>query len=190
MARKRAAQNLAKLLGELVREEGIAAEGAFAPDRIADTARIFLDTVLFAMFIRRLMGEDVKSLRKELPGIGPRARANGVRASAADCWPRHSSTARSRAVVRRLASVGSEEGPPMIDTAGSETGMPRSIKKRNGFVSKNETWLVRVQDGAGITSAFGVHETAIEQAGIKGCPGMGLARLDPTQGTSSATLHC
>jgi AcrR family transcriptional regulator len=67
MARKRAAQNLAKLLGELVREEGIAAEGAFAPDRIADTARIFLDTVLFAMFIRRLMGEDVKSLRKELP---------------------------------------------------------------------------------------------------------------------------
>jgi AcrR family transcriptional regulator len=67
MARKRAATNLAKLLGELAREEGIAGRGAFAPDRITDTARIFLDMVLFAMLIRRLLGEDAKALKKDLP---------------------------------------------------------------------------------------------------------------------------
>jgi AcrR family transcriptional regulator len=67
MARKRAATNLAKLLGELAREEGIAAKGAFAPDKITDTARIFLDLVLFAILFSRLLGEDVKALKKELP---------------------------------------------------------------------------------------------------------------------------
>jgi AcrR family transcriptional regulator len=67
MARKRAAANLAKLLGELAREEGIAGRGAFAPDKITDTARIFLDMVLFAMLIRRLLGEDAKALKKDLP---------------------------------------------------------------------------------------------------------------------------
>jgi AcrR family transcriptional regulator len=67
MARKRAAANLAKLLAELAREEGIPSRGAFAPDKITDTARIFLDLVLFAMFISRLLGEDVKTLKKELP---------------------------------------------------------------------------------------------------------------------------
>jgi AcrR family transcriptional regulator len=67
MARKRAAANLAKLLGELAREEGIAARGAFSPDRITDTARIFLDLVLFAVLFSRLLGEDLKALKKELP---------------------------------------------------------------------------------------------------------------------------
>jgi AcrR family transcriptional regulator len=67
MARKRAATNLAKVLAELAREEGIASRGAFAPDRITDTARIFLDMVLFAMLIRRLLGEEVKTLKKDLP---------------------------------------------------------------------------------------------------------------------------
>jgi AcrR family transcriptional regulator len=67
MSRKRAASNLAKLLGELAREEGIGGKGAFAPDKITDTARIFLDLVLFAMLVSRLLGEDVKTLKKELP---------------------------------------------------------------------------------------------------------------------------
>ena len=67
MARKRAAANLAKLLTELTREEGIPAKGAFAADKITDTARIFLDVVLFSTLIRRLLGDDVKTLKKELP---------------------------------------------------------------------------------------------------------------------------
>jgi AcrR family transcriptional regulator len=67
MARKRAALNLAKLLGELASAEGFEAKGAFAAERISDTARIFLDVVLFSILIRRLMGEDLKLLRKELP---------------------------------------------------------------------------------------------------------------------------
>jgi AcrR family transcriptional regulator len=68
MARKRAAVNLAKVLDELAREEGVGGKAAFAPDRIEESARIFLDVVLFAMLIRRLMGEDVRVLKKELPG--------------------------------------------------------------------------------------------------------------------------
>jgi AcrR family transcriptional regulator len=68
MARKRAAANLAKLLGDIARDEGIAARGAFAADRITDTARIFLDLVLFSILIRRLLGEDIKALKKDLPG--------------------------------------------------------------------------------------------------------------------------
>lgn len=68
MARKRAATNLAKVLGDLARQEGVAARGAFAPDKITATARLFLDIVLFAMLIRRLLGEDLRLLRKELPG--------------------------------------------------------------------------------------------------------------------------
>lgn len=67
MARKRAATNLAKILGELAREEGIAGKSAFVPEKIVETARIFLDVVLFAMLMRRLLGEDVKALKKDLP---------------------------------------------------------------------------------------------------------------------------
>lgn len=67
MARNRGAVNMARLLGELAREEGIESKGAFAPDRIADTARMYLDAVLFSMMIRRLLGEDVNALRQELP---------------------------------------------------------------------------------------------------------------------------
>ena len=67
MARTRSAVNMARLLGELAREEGIESKGAFAPDRIADTARMYLDAVLFSMMIRRLLGEDVNALRQELP---------------------------------------------------------------------------------------------------------------------------
>ena len=67
MARKRSAANLAKLLAELARAEGLAGKGVFAAGKIEETARIFLDVVLFSMLMRRLLGEDVRALRKEMP---------------------------------------------------------------------------------------------------------------------------
>jgi hypothetical protein len=64
-ARKRATCNVSQVLGELARAEGLAGKGAFAADRIEDTARIFLDLVVFAVLIRILLGEDIRALKKE-----------------------------------------------------------------------------------------------------------------------------
>ncbi|WP_315729568.1 MULTISPECIES: TetR/AcrR family transcriptional regulator [unclassified Bradyrhizobium] len=66
-ARKRAAFNLTKIMVELASLEGLAGKGAFSPDRIEDTARIFLDMILFPMLVRCLLGEDLRTLKKELP---------------------------------------------------------------------------------------------------------------------------
>jgi AcrR family transcriptional regulator len=68
MARKRTAANVAELLAQLVRAEGIEPTGAFSVDRITETAGIFLDVVLFSMLMRWLMGEDIRALKKETPG--------------------------------------------------------------------------------------------------------------------------
>ncbi|CCE02769.1 TetR/AcrR family transcriptional regulator [Bradyrhizobium sp. STM 3809] len=64
-ARKRATVNVGHAIGELARAEGLAGKGAFAADRIEDTARVFLDLVVFAMLMRVLLGEDVRVLKKE-----------------------------------------------------------------------------------------------------------------------------
>ncbi|CCD96546.1 putative transcriptional regulatory protein, TetR family [Bradyrhizobium sp. ORS 375] len=64
-ARKRATANVAHAISELARAEGLAGKAAFAADRIEETARIFLDIVVFAMLIRILLGEDMRTLKKE-----------------------------------------------------------------------------------------------------------------------------
>jgi len=64
-ARKRATQNVSHAIGELARAEGLLGKGAFSTDRIEDTARIFLDLVVFAVLIRSLLGEDMRALKKE-----------------------------------------------------------------------------------------------------------------------------
>ncbi|MGJ4945686.1 TetR/AcrR family transcriptional regulator [Bradyrhizobium sp. HKCCYLS1011] len=66
-ARKRATCNLTKIIGELAQAEDLAGEGRFSPDRIEDTARIFIDMILFPMFIRCLLGEELRTLKKEVP---------------------------------------------------------------------------------------------------------------------------
>jgi AcrR family transcriptional regulator len=64
-ARKRATFNVSHAIGELARAEGLLGKGAFSTDRIEDTARIFLDLVVFAVLIRSLLGEDMRALKKE-----------------------------------------------------------------------------------------------------------------------------
>ncbi|MGJ4926330.1 TetR/AcrR family transcriptional regulator [Bradyrhizobium sp. HKCCYLS2038] len=64
-ARKRATCNVSHAIGELARAEGLTGKGAFAADRLEDTARIFLDLVVFAVLIRSLLGEDMRALKKE-----------------------------------------------------------------------------------------------------------------------------
>ncbi len=65
-ARQRATLNVGHVLGELARAEGLAGKGAFAAERIEDTARIFIDLVVFSMLMRALLGEDIRALKKEL----------------------------------------------------------------------------------------------------------------------------
>ncbi|MGJ5178110.1 TetR/AcrR family transcriptional regulator [Bradyrhizobium oligotrophicum] len=64
-ARRRATENVAHVIGELARAEGLFGKGAFAADRLEDSARIFLDLVIFAVLMRILLGEDMRMLKKE-----------------------------------------------------------------------------------------------------------------------------
>ncbi|UFZ04463.1 TetR/AcrR family transcriptional regulator [Bradyrhizobium ontarionense] len=64
-ARQRATLNVGRILGELARTEGLAGKGAFAADRIEDTAKIFIDLVVFSVLFRGLLGEDIRALKKE-----------------------------------------------------------------------------------------------------------------------------
>ncbi|MGC2774629.1 MAG: TetR/AcrR family transcriptional regulator [Bradyrhizobium sp.] len=64
-ARQRAALNVGRVLGELARTEGLSGKGAFAADRIEETAKIFIDLVVFSVLFRGLLGEDIRALKKE-----------------------------------------------------------------------------------------------------------------------------
>jgi AcrR family transcriptional regulator len=66
MARSHGAEALARLLNEVVQREGHA-EGIFAADRIAATARIFMELVFFPLVFRALTGEELGVLRREIP---------------------------------------------------------------------------------------------------------------------------
>ncbi|MGY3451182.1 TetR/AcrR family transcriptional regulator [Bradyrhizobium sp. USDA 4353] len=64
-ARQRATRNVGHVLAELARAEGLYGKGAFAADRIEETAKIFIDLVVFSMLFRALLGEDMRALKKE-----------------------------------------------------------------------------------------------------------------------------
>jgi AcrR family transcriptional regulator len=68
MARDRGNETLAGILGELAKSDEMGALPAFAPDRLAATARRFIDVVVMPIATRALFGEDVKTLNAE---IGP-----------------------------------------------------------------------------------------------------------------------
>src|ERR1700738_2585623 len=66
MARKRASEAIAQLLGEIAKHERDGDKRAFAADLIPTTARIFQDLIVMSMLIRALMGEDIRVLRTEI----------------------------------------------------------------------------------------------------------------------------
>jgi AcrR family transcriptional regulator len=54
------------LLGELTRSDELGSLRAFAPERLATTARLFLDLVAVPMLLRALFGVDLKTLDAEI----------------------------------------------------------------------------------------------------------------------------
>ena len=70
MARERKAEAVRRLLAEFADCEQTRALPAFAPDRLPETARRFLELVGPPMLLRALFGEDLTALRAE---IGPHA---------------------------------------------------------------------------------------------------------------------
>ncbi len=70
MARERKVEAVRRLLAEFADSDQTRALPAFAPDRLPETARRFLDLVAPPMLLRALFGEDLAALRAE---IGPHA---------------------------------------------------------------------------------------------------------------------
>ncbi len=70
MGRERPTQAVARVFGELAATGDIGASPAFAPEKLPETARRFLDLVVLPMLVRALFGEDLAGLRAE---IGPHA---------------------------------------------------------------------------------------------------------------------
>jgi len=67
-ARERSTEVAAKLLGEMTQSDELGTLPAFAPERLATTARVFLDPVVVPFLMRALFGEKLNALRQE---IGP-----------------------------------------------------------------------------------------------------------------------
>jgi AcrR family transcriptional regulator len=70
MGRQRPTEAVARVFGELAGSDDIGASPAFAPEKLQETARRFLDLVVLPMLVRALFGEDLADLRAE---IGPHA---------------------------------------------------------------------------------------------------------------------
>lgn len=67
MGRERPTQAVAHLFGELAAsDDAIGASPAFAPEKLPETARRFLDLVVLPMLLRALFGEDLAALRAEI----------------------------------------------------------------------------------------------------------------------------
>jgi AcrR family transcriptional regulator len=67
-ARQLSTEMAARLLGEMARSGGFGMLPAFAPERLTETARVFLDLVVLPMLLRGLFERDVEAMQAE---IGP-----------------------------------------------------------------------------------------------------------------------
>lgn len=68
VTRERGAETMIRLLGEAAASGEVETFPGFGADRLAMTARYFIDLILLPQFLRALSGEDLKTLRAE---IGP-----------------------------------------------------------------------------------------------------------------------
>jgi len=66
IARERAAEAVAQVLGEVARSDGIGTFAALAPEYLATTTRFFLDLVVGRLLMRAMFGENLKLLRAEI----------------------------------------------------------------------------------------------------------------------------
>lgn len=66
MARERQTEAIGRLLVELGESDRTTGLPAFAPDRLSETARRFLDSVLAPMALRALFGENLATLHAEI----------------------------------------------------------------------------------------------------------------------------
>jgi AcrR family transcriptional regulator len=83
MGRERKTEAVTRVFAEFAGSDDIGASPAFAPERLPETARRFLDLVVLPMLVRALFGEDLTALRAE---IGPHA-ARTVAFFLAACGP-------------------------------------------------------------------------------------------------------
>jgi AcrR family transcriptional regulator len=65
--RSRAADVVSRLLKDALHTPSRSPKGPFGADRILSTAQIFMDLILLPMLMRSLVGDEPKTLRKELP---------------------------------------------------------------------------------------------------------------------------
>jgi AcrR family transcriptional regulator len=65
--RSRAADVVSHLLKEAIHAPSRPPKGPFGADRILATSQIFMDLILLPMLMRSLVGDDSKTLRKQLP---------------------------------------------------------------------------------------------------------------------------
>ncbi|MGO9172641.1 MAG: TetR/AcrR family transcriptional regulator [Rhodomicrobium sp.] len=72
MTRTRFVEPVARHLAETVQTSDFGAAGAFAPDRLLSTARLFLDLTIVPLLLRALLGQKLETIRAE---IGPRVRS-------------------------------------------------------------------------------------------------------------------
>ena len=86
-ARERAADAVSQLLNEATTTLSRAPKGPFSAKRCTGTAQIFMDLILLPMLMRRLMGDDAKLLRKEMPSF-VRDRVNFFLAACEADWRR------------------------------------------------------------------------------------------------------
>ena len=70
-----------RLIGELAEDDEARTLPAFAPERLPDTARLFLDLVLLPLVLRALFGEPVAALESEIEAKVQR----GIRVLLAAC---------------------------------------------------------------------------------------------------------
>src|SRR5580692_4703143 len=65
-ARRRGEEIVGKLLAEAAQSDALGGLPAFAPQRLATTAKFFLDLVVWPILVRALFGEKLKDLRAEV----------------------------------------------------------------------------------------------------------------------------
>src|SRR5580692_8475654 len=73
MGRERPTEAVARVFGELAASGEIGASPGFAPEKLRETARHFLDLAVLPMLMRALFGEDLAALRAEIEPHASRA---------------------------------------------------------------------------------------------------------------------